>query len=132
MVIQLLRQKRGQALVELALVLPVILLILFGIVEFGRVFHAYLVITNAAREGAREGAISNSDSQIQSTVETAVDPSLDLNNLNIKISPSQANRSRGDSVKVEVKYNVDLFTPVVTQLLPDPFPISSASVMRIE
>ncbi|KXS40676.1 MAG: TadE family protein [Candidatus Frackibacter sp. T328-2] len=132
MVIQLLRQKRGQALVELALVLPVILLILFGIVEFGRVFHAYLVITNAAREGAREGAISNSDSQIQSTVETAVDPSLDLNNLNINISPSQANRSRGDSVKVEVKYNVDLFTPVVTQLLPDPFPISSASVMRIE
>lgn len=132
MFIRLSKQREGQALVELALVLPVLLLILFGIVEFGRIFHAYLVITNAAREGAREGVISNSDSQIINTVETAVAPSLDLNNLNVNISPGVSNRDRGDPLEVEVEYEVDLFVPVITQLLPDPFLVNSTVVMRIE
>ena len=43
---------RGQSLVELALVLPLLALILLGILDLGRVFHAYITITNAAREGA--------------------------------------------------------------------------------
>ena len=50
------RCERGQSLVELALVLPFMLLILFGIVDLGRVFNAYIVITNASREGALYGS----------------------------------------------------------------------------
>jgi Flp pilus assembly protein TadG len=44
-------------MVELALVLPVVLLLVLGIVDFGRVFNAYIVITNASREGAMYGSI---------------------------------------------------------------------------
>ncbi|MFW6136197.1 MAG: TadE/TadG family type IV pilus assembly protein, partial [Chloroflexota bacterium] len=47
------RRQRGASLVELALVLFILLLILAGIVDFGRVFNHYVVITNASREGAR-------------------------------------------------------------------------------
>ena len=43
----------GQALVEFAIVVPVLLLIALGIVDFGRVFHTYVALANAAREGAR-------------------------------------------------------------------------------
>jgi hypothetical protein len=43
----------GQSLVELAVVLVLLLLLLAGAVDFGRAFHSYIVITNAAREGAR-------------------------------------------------------------------------------
>ena len=45
--------RKGQGLVEFALVLPLLLLVLFGIVEFGRIFHAWLTIENAARQAAR-------------------------------------------------------------------------------
>jgi hypothetical protein len=49
-------RQRGQSMVELALVLPLLLLILFGIVDLGRVFNAYIAITNASREGALCGS----------------------------------------------------------------------------
>jgi len=53
---------RGQSLVELALTLPVILLMLFGIIELGRAFLIYSEVSNAAREGARYGMVHPEDS----------------------------------------------------------------------
>jgi hypothetical protein len=48
-----LRCERGQALIEMALTLPLLLLICTGIFEFGRAYQTWEVLTNAAREGAR-------------------------------------------------------------------------------
>ena len=45
--------QRGADLVELALMLPLLLLVLLGVADFGRAMHTYITITNAAREGAR-------------------------------------------------------------------------------
>jgi len=53
------RSESGVAAIELAIVLPLLMLILFGIISFGTVFYNYIVITNAAREGARWGAINS-------------------------------------------------------------------------
>ena len=50
------RQERGQSLVETAIVFPILLLLLAATVDFGRAFDAYIVLTNAAREGARFGS----------------------------------------------------------------------------
>jgi len=50
--------ERGQTLVEFAALLPVLCLILFGIVQFGVVFHDYLTVTDASRVGARKAAVS--------------------------------------------------------------------------
>lgn len=47
------KKKNGQGLLEFALVLPIILLLVFGIIEFARIFQAWLVISNAARFGVR-------------------------------------------------------------------------------
>jgi Flp pilus assembly protein TadG len=54
------RRERGQSLVETAVVLPILLLLVVAIVDFGRAFDAYIILTNAAREGARFGAIKPS------------------------------------------------------------------------
>lgn len=51
------QSRRGQAAVELALVLPLVLVLLVGIVEFGRAWNQQQVITDAAREAARKAAI---------------------------------------------------------------------------
>ncbi len=44
--------KRGQALAEFALVVPVLIILVLGAIDFGRVFFAYVSVTNAARNGA--------------------------------------------------------------------------------
>lgn len=49
------RTRRGQSLVEFALTLPILLMLMFGIVEFGRIFQAWVTIQNAARMAARYG-----------------------------------------------------------------------------
>jgi hypothetical protein len=55
------RDGRGQALVELALILPILLMLLLGIFEFGRAWNTKQVITDAAREGARLAVVQNND-----------------------------------------------------------------------
>ncbi|HAF49233.1 MAG TPA: pilus assembly protein TadE [Anaerolineaceae bacterium] len=50
--LKIVSRSRGQSLVEFALVLPLLLLLILGALDFGRLFHAQIVLTNAAREGA--------------------------------------------------------------------------------
>lgn len=59
-------RSRGQALTEFALVVPFLLLMLFGIIEFGRFVFAYEVLNNATREGARYAIVHGSDSRCPS------------------------------------------------------------------
>lgn len=59
--ISLQKKTRGQAVLEFALLLPILLLLLIGTLEFGRLFFAKIVITNAAREGAYYLSMHNAD-----------------------------------------------------------------------
>ena len=52
-----LHSERGAELIEFALVLPLLLLLIAGVVDFGMMFQSYEVVTNAAREGARVGVL---------------------------------------------------------------------------
>jgi len=51
--------QRGQAVIELALTLPLLLVVVFGIIDFGFMFQRYEAVTNAAREGARLGVLAD-------------------------------------------------------------------------
>ncbi|MFQ6001456.1 MAG: TadE/TadG family type IV pilus assembly protein [Anaerolineae bacterium] len=57
MAVSYLKKEKGQSLVEFAFIIPVLILILMGVFDFGRAFYAYNAISNAAREGARYGTI---------------------------------------------------------------------------
>jgi Flp pilus assembly protein TadG len=62
---------RGQALIETALTLPLVLLLSISVVEFGRAFQCWELLTNAAREGARIAVLPGvSDSAVQTRVQT--------------------------------------------------------------
>jgi len=54
------KKEHAQTMVEFALVFPIILLITYGIIEFGRMVFIYAAVTGSAREGARYGAASGS------------------------------------------------------------------------
>jgi Flp pilus assembly protein TadG len=54
------RREKGQAVVELALVLPIVLMLLLGIVQFGMLFKDYIALTDATRAAARQGSVARS------------------------------------------------------------------------
>src|SRR6476469_9148241 len=66
------RQDAGAAAVEMALVLPILLFVLMGLIDFGRAYNAELQLSQAAREGARLAALGTfTSAQIQARVEQA-------------------------------------------------------------
>ena len=59
------KNERGQTMTEFAFVLPILLVLLFGIIQFGIIFNNYVALTDAARAASRKGAVSRSASQPQ-------------------------------------------------------------------
>ena len=68
-----LRSESGASAVEFALLLPVLMLILFGIIEFGLALHRQAVLTNASREGARLGIVQSVPPIARAAVDAAID-----------------------------------------------------------
>lgn len=128
---KLYKEEQGQALVEMALVLPLLLLILFGIIEMGRVGYAYITVSNAARSAVRVATIGGLDQDIQNAAINAA-PSLSVDELKIEITPTQDNRQSGQSVQVQVSYPVNFIVPLISDVLPNPFIVSSTLSMRVE
>jgi len=64
--------EKGQTATELALVLPVFCLLLFGVIQFGIVFRDYVTLTDAVRAGARKGAVSRYEGNPVGTTTDAV------------------------------------------------------------
>jgi len=126
-----LSNSKGQALVELAFVLPILLLIVMGIVEFGRIFNAYLIVTNASREGARYASVDSSDTEIYYAIENLTS-TLDQSQISISISPNFSSRTSGNPVEVSIDYNIDIIAPVIGAIIPNPFTVSAKTTMRIE
>jgi len=125
------RNQRGQALIELALLLPFLLLLLLGIMEFGRTFHAYLTITYAAREGARAGALGEDDPVVQAKIAT-ITKGLESTRLRVEISPEPAARQWGEELTIKVHYDLPIIMPLIGAIVPNPLPLEAATTMRIE
>jgi Flp pilus assembly protein TadG len=66
-----LKNERGQTMVELALVLPLLVVLVFGICQFGIAFNNYLTLTDAARAASRKGAVSRGMANPQGSCESA-------------------------------------------------------------
>jgi Flp pilus assembly protein TadG len=65
------KDDRGAVAVEFALVFPLLILVLFGVIEYGAVYNAQLLVTGAAREAAREMAVTGSSGSAVSAALTA-------------------------------------------------------------
>lgn len=109
---------KGQALVELALLIPLMLVIAVGVLDLGRLFHASITIANAAREGARYGTFDPNDvSGIVAAAEAeAADSGIDLSGSTIAVSCPEGCGS-GLPVRVTISYPFQL---VMGLAFPDP------------
>jgi len=107
-----LRSESGAELIEFSLTLPLLLLIVLGIIEFGFVFREYEIVTNAAREGARIAILpSYEDDDVTARVEEYLETAgLDLANVTT-LDPGTATAVELDSgacislVEVFVEYD---------------------------
>src|SRR5688572_19560794 len=102
---------RGAAMVEFALVLPVLVLLLFGIIEFTRAYNAKTTMTHAAREGARtlalRGTVAEATDRVRATA-----PSLNQSNLTITTVPASGVCTPGQTVTVVVSYQMQYSIPM--------------------
>ncbi len=139
--LKLIRRRRekgenGQALVEFALLVPIFLILMFAIVDFGMGFYSLITVTNSAREGARFGAVqADTDDIIQRVKDTA-----DLINEDAKMTVTVTNAADnggdpGESVVVKVDYEYDLITPLASLIggiIGPTLTLSSTAEMRLE
>lgn len=117
-----LSDEKGQAMVELALLLPLLLLIVFGITEFGRAWLVSNALTNAAREGARRASISATDPTIDPARAALRDHVADacpfpIDQSNITITSTAAPPQHGvDTITVAVTYPFKSVVPFIDAL----------------
>jgi len=123
----------GQSLLEVALTLPLLLLVAVGIFEFGRAYQTWQVVTNAAREGARVGVL---DGATTSNVTTAVSnylTSAKISGATTSVTPSppsSAGYGQPVTVTVSVPFNSVSWLP--SPLFLGGKTLSATSVMRRE
>ena len=145
MVLKKLKAQKGAAAIEFAIVLPLFIVLTFGIIEFGVIMYNKAILTNASREGARFGILFNkpvhTTAQIETRVETYLKDGDLLINLggpkpdtdSISIDPIPYPRLFGAEVRVKVNFSYDfLLLPSFIPFIPNPLDLSCVTIMRQE
>lgn len=121
----------GQAAVETALTLPIVLIALLLIVQVGIVVRDALALAQAAREGARAAAVTADDADARAAIVRAAGP-LDAERIDVSISPAEGQRARGDAVTVSLAYVEQLSIPVVSRIVALDLPLSATATTQLE
>ena len=96
--------ERGQSMTEFALVLPLLVMLLFGVIQFGIAFNNYITLTDAVRAGARKGTVARHLKDPEGAVVAQVQKAAtDLKAADLDVDVTSTWES-GDDVKVEASY----------------------------
>ena len=128
LIIGLKRQESGQSLVEFALVLPLFILLFFGLIEMSILGFSYISVNNAARTGVRVASVGGSEVAIRK----AIDDLIILNRSSLIVDISRSVLDSGPEVTVNISYQVPLIVPNVGGIFPNPFIINTSLSMRLE
>lgn len=138
-------KEHGQSLVEMAFILPILVLVLAASVDLGRAFYAYVSMTNAAREGARFGAgyppyKSDYTSGIQTRTQTELSSyGITVATGDIVVSCSEysdnstiacSSADPGDRVTVRINYPFQFLTTAILGL--GSITLSNSAIMAID
>jgi len=121
-------RERGSAVVELALLLPIVFLVLLAAVQVGLLARDQLVLTQAARAGAREAAVSLDEATVRATVVAAA-PGLDGASITLELAREGG---QGDPVRVTLAYVAPMAGPLAGWLLPASVELRASATMRQE
>jgi len=120
------KKVRGSSLVEFALVMPMLALVLFGIIQYGFIFAAYVTVRNASAIGAREAVISTNAAT--AVAKAALGPMLNPNLGTATFSVT--NISGASAYSVKVTYPLPLILPFVVPGGGSTKTLSATTIMR--
>lgn len=131
------RSRDGQAVVEFALVIPVLLLLILGLVEFARVWNIQQVLTDAARESLRSSVVANSeftyDAMLGVINGALARASLDPNRADVIVDGWKAGTGTPARIQIDYEYEFGFFAPLVGWATGDrTLALSTSFVMRNE
>ena len=116
---------RGAVAVEFALIFPILIVILIGIIEYGSMFNAQLLVTGAAREGARSMSVTGSVAQAQAAaVASAAGLAPRLTAANVAVSTPSC--TSGADVTITVTY----VKPFLTGFFGASIPLTGTATRR--
>ena len=124
-----LRDERGASAVELGLVLPVLLILVLGIIEFGHAFQVQGTLSAAAREGARAMALRNDPAQARDAVQeaaAALEPGV--TDAQISIDPASCPVDGDTNVRLTIEYPM----PFLTDFFGASIDLTGTGVMRCQ
>ena len=119
-------REAGQASVELALVLPLVLLLLLAVVQVALIARDAVLVVHAAREAVREAAVTAADGAARHAAE--VGSGLTGPRLAVRVTKRE---TPGGQVRVVVRYRAPTEVPLVGALVPD-VELQAGAVMRVE
>jgi Flp pilus assembly protein TadG len=119
---------KGQATVEMALVLPVLIWLLLGLVDVARMANASVLIQQASREAVRLGITGATDSAVAQRAMTIAN-TLDATRLTINISPA-GTKTTGSDITVKVSYNYQVLS--LMGIIGNNVPLQASLTARVE
>ncbi|MCU1518672.1 MAG: TadE-like protein [Pseudarthrobacter sp.] len=115
--------ERGAVAIEFAILLPVLLVLVLGTIEFGRAYNAQISLTNAARDGARVMALQNNTAAAKTASQNAAGMvSTGILASDVTVSPSAC--STGTQTTVTIHYTLSTITGIA-----GPFAMTGKAVM---
>lgn len=138
------KDEHGQAMIEMCIVVILLMMLIFGITEFGRIFFSNLVISNGARAGARHAAVTSlGDDALRLYIAQRTfpgNPAIFTNadnsdgSITIIYTDPTGNPARklGGTISIKIDYPVEIYAPLISRITGDPRWVSATVLMRIE
>lgn len=126
----MIRSEKGQAIVEFTLVIPILMVMLLGIVDIGRITFAYASLHFSAQETVRVAGLGGTEEEILTRADESfmaddsVAPAVQTTPL--------SERRAGEYITITLTYSFDPLTPFVSSLFSDQIVLSADSTIRVE
>lgn len=130
------KSEKGQAAVEFALVLPILLILIFGIIDFGRILYTKNALTSLSQEAARHASIYYASEDDTTTQSYAINHAgtLDPDSFTVSSVTFSDGEISGSDVVATLTYELYYITPIINLIpgIENPFYITSSATFRAE
>ena len=141
------RDQRGAVAVEFALIMPILLILVFGIIEFGFMINRDMIVGNASRDGARAASLGDTQADIKAGIvaELAASgiPTTVATGTTISVTCKKPDGTAcstdydtdavsGSTAIIAVSYDHTLITPFISSILGDVVNLGQTTQMRVE
>lgn len=130
-----LKNENGQSIVELAIVLPILMTLVCGIIDFGWLYSCKLAVINSGREGARYAVVNSTNADVVNLTKakvSSISPDSIKDSLNVGITFSNPGNPRMGDVTITVDSTVAVLTPLAGIFFADQqMDLSSSVTMKV-